>query len=358
MESRGSVLGWVVPLLAAYVQAQGHDADAILRLPGIRGRDLEDPDLRVPEAASREAWRLAMSMTGDEAIGLHVAEWMPRGSLDLIEYAFRSSATLGDGLDRLARYGRLINDRLAGHVLHTGPGPGVRFLMGVADARPLHPQRAEFSIALALRLARDATSPGLVPVEVMFAHDAPADSTDQRAFFRAPIHFSSGASGMVFSDADGARVLRAADAPLAAVIQRRLDKALAALDKLDGTQDVSATASTSVAARVRRLLIDRMGQPQPSVAAIGREIGMSERTLSRRLAAERTSFRDIQDEVRHQLAVALLSDANVSIGEVAFFLGYAEPAPFHRSFKRWTGMTPQMHRRATLGEGPAGTTST
>ena len=342
------MLGWVVPLLAAYIKEQGHDADSILQLPGIRGRDLKDPDLRVPEDASREAWRLAMTMTNDEAIGLHVAQWMPRGSLDLIEYAFRSSATLGDGLARLARYGRLINDRLAGHVLQTGPVPGVRFLMGVADARPLHPQRAEFSIALALRLARDGTSSQLVPVEVTFTHAAPADSTEHRAFFRSPIHFSSGVNGLVFSDADGARVLRAADPPLVAVIQRHLDKALAALDKLEGATDPAT--STSVAARVRRLLFDRMGQEQQSVGTIGRELGLSARTLSRRLAEEGTSFRDIQDQVRHQLAVALLADTNVSISEVAFFLGYAEPAPFHRSFKRWTGTTPQAHRRA-IGEG-------
>jgi AraC-like DNA-binding protein len=343
METRGSVLGWVVPLLAAYIKEQGYDANPILELTGIRGRDLRDPDVRVPESASREAWRLAMAMTDDEAIGLHVAEWLPRGSLDLIEYAFRSSATLGDGLERLARYGRLINDRLAVHVLRTGPGPGVRFLMGAADARPLHPQRAEFSIALALRLSRDAVSTSLAPVEVLFAHAAPADSTEHRAFFRSPIHFSSAVNAMVFSDADGARTLRAADAPLAAVIQRRLDKALATLDTLDGVPD--ASTSRSIATRVRRLLIERMGHEQESVSTIGHELGLSARTLSRRLAQESTSFREIQDDVRHKLAVALLTDPSVSIGEVAFFLGYAEPAPFHRSFKRWTGTTPQMHRR-------------
>jgi len=334
---RGSVLGWVVPLLAAYVKEQGHDAAPILQLTGIRGRDLKDPDLRVPEATSREAWRLAMAVTGDEAIGLHVAQWLPRGALDLIEYAFRTSATLGDGLDRLARYGRLINDRLAVNILHTGPG--VRFLIGGADARPLHPQRAEFSIALALRLARDATAAHLVPVEVLFAHAAPADPTEHHQFFRSPIHFASGGNGMVFSDADGARVFQAADAALGAVIRRRLDKAL---DKLDRPAD------TSTAARVRRLLIEGMGQEKRSVQTIGREMGLSARTLSRRLVEERTSFREIQDDVRHQLAVALLGDASVSIAEIAFFLGYAEPAPFHRSFRRWTGTTPQLHRRAIL----------
>ena len=229
MESRGSVLGWVVPLLADYVKAQGHDNAPILQLTGIRGRDLKDPDVRVPETASREAWRLAMATTKDEAIGLHLAQWLPRGSLDLVEYAFRTSATLGDGLDRLARYGRLINDRLAVHVLREGPG--VRFLIGVGDAKPLHPQRTEFSMALALRLAREATALHLVPAEVLFAHTAPADTTEHREFFGAHFHFSSGVNGMVFSDDDGARKLQAADAALGAIIRLRLDKAIEKLDR-------------------------------------------------------------------------------------------------------------------------------
>jgi AraC-like DNA-binding protein len=337
MESRGSVLGWVVPLLAAYIKERGHDNAPILQLTGIRGRDLKDPDVRVPETASREAWRLAMTITKDEAIGLHVAQWLPRGALDLVEYAFRTSATLGAGLDRLARYGRLINDRLDVDVVRTGPG--VRFLIGGADASPVHPQRAEMSIALALRLARDATAIHLIPVEVLFAHDAPADLTEHREFFRSPLHFSSGVNGMVFSDADGARTLQAADAALGAIIRRRLDTAI---DKLDRPADAST------AARVRRLLIDGMGQQQQSVTTVGRELGMSARTLSRRLADENTSFRDIQDDIRHQLAVALLADDSKSIAEIAFFLGYAEPAPFHRSFKRWTGTTPQLHRQKML----------
>jgi AraC-like DNA-binding protein len=345
MENRGSVLGWVVPLLAAYVKEQGYDPDPILQLEGIRGRDLKDPDVRVPESASREAWRLAMTITRDEAIGLHVAQWLPRGALDLIEYAFRTSATLGEGLNRLARYGRLVNDRLAAHVVRAGPG--VRFLVGASDARPLPPQRAEFTLAAALRLAREATASHLVPVEVSFAGPAPQDLAEHQAFFRSPIHYSSGVIGMVFSDADGARVLKAADAPLVAVIQRRLDKALAAMDALDARQppaDPSASASIAIAARVRRLLVDGMGQQ--SVHTIGREMGLSARTLSRRLVQEGTSFREIQDQVRHHLARALLGDETVSIAEIAFVLGYAEPAPFHRSFKRWTGQTPQAYRRA------------
>lgn len=73
---------------------------------------------------------------------------------------------------------------------------------------------------------------------------------------------------------------------------------------------------------------------------------MSGRTLHRRLHDERTSFRRILDEVRRDVAVALLDDQATAISEIAFILGYSEPAAFTRSFKRWTGETPLTARRA------------
>ncbi len=101
--TRGTVFGWVIPHLAAYLADHGFDASPVLRLPGIRGRNFEDPDVHVPESAVREAWRVATTIARDDALGIHVAEWLPRGAFDLIQYAFRSSSTLALGLERLAR---------------------------------------------------------------------------------------------------------------------------------------------------------------------------------------------------------------------------------------------------------------
>jgi AraC-like DNA-binding protein len=66
--------------------------------------------------------------------------------------------------------------------------------------------------------------------------------------------------------------------------------------------------------------------------------------LSRRLAEEKTSFRELLDEVRSEFARALLMDRSLSVADVAFFLNYSEPAAFHRSFRRWTGQTPSEYR--------------
>jgi len=337
--SRGSVLGWVIPLLASYVEHRGQDPSQILNLEGIRGKDLADPDVRVPQAAAKEAWRLTAALTDGDTTGLQVAEWLPKGSLDLIEYSFRCSASLSAGIERLARYGRLINDRYSGHVLQAGSG--VRYSVAAADGGPIHPQRVEFAIAILLRLAREATGTDLEPTEVCFVHAAPKDVSQQKEFFRTSVQHSAAANSIVFKDADGALPLKSADAALEAVIRRRLDKAL---------QTLNSPGESSTAARVRQVLLDQMGQGVPSAAAIGKEMGLSARTLNRRLEDEGTSVREIRDQVRRDLAVALMMDVSVSVSEIAFFLGYAEPSPFHRSFKRWTGKTPMAYRgRSKIG---------
>jgi AraC-like DNA-binding protein len=315
------------------VERQGHDATPIRQLPGLKARNLDDPDFRLPEAVAQRAWGLAARITRDPALGLHLAESLPRGALDLVEYAFRSSPSLLSGLERLARYGRVLSDRVAGRI-ESGP-EGVMLWFGDTGRSPLHTARAEFSLAVALRLGRDATGVDLTPVRVCFAHDAPEDTSEHRRFFHVPVTFGAGVNALVLSAADAARPLRGADAALADIVRRRLEKAL--VDRAQPNTD-------ALASRVRRLLIEGLGQSTLTPAATSRALGVSTRTLSRRLAEEGTSFRQLLDAARAELAMALLQDRALSIGDIAFFLQYSEPAAFHRSFRRWTGQTPRGFR--------------
>ena len=164
-----SVQGWVLPHLIAWVESRNVNAAPIRRLFG-RTR-LEDPNIRVPEAVTETAWRLAATLTRDEALGIHLAESLPRGALDLIEYALRSSPSLEKGLDRLARYGRLLSDRVAARTHRQGES--LLFLVHDTATTPLHPARTEFALAVALKLARDSTGADITPVRVCFAHPAP-----------------------------------------------------------------------------------------------------------------------------------------------------------------------------------------
>src|SRR5204862_1034413 len=104
-------------------------------------------DARVSESTAESVWRLASTLTQDAVIGVHVAETLPRGALDLVEYAFRSSASLAVALGRLARYGRVLSDRVAARV--DAGGEGLLLLVRDTGNAPLHPGRAEFALTAA-----------------------------------------------------------------------------------------------------------------------------------------------------------------------------------------------------------------
>jgi AraC-like DNA-binding protein len=331
---RSTVLAWAIPHLLAHLASAGADGGPIRGLPGIRGRDLDDPDLRLPDAVAREAWRMATEIAGDEALGLHMAQGLRPGALDLLEYAFRASPTLERGFAELERYGRLLSDRAAAHL--TQEGGTLVVTLGREGQPPMLPQRAEFSLALALRLAREATATSLAPVGVHFAHRTPESLFEHHQFFRAPLLFEQAANRLLIAQADAARPLRQADAALVSVVRRRLDRLLA-----ERPPDADSTS-----AAVRRVLLETLDIGVASAAAVARDLGLSDRTLNRRLRAEGTWFRGILDAVRGERATALLRDPAVGIGEIAFVLGYSEPTAFHRSFKRWTGQTPLAFRRA------------
>jgi AraC-like DNA-binding protein len=328
-----SVQGWVQPHLITWVESRNVSADPIRRLFG--QTRLDDPSVRVPEALTERAWRLAATLTQDEALGIHLAESLPRGALDLIEYSLRSSASLGKGLDRLARYGRLLSDRVAART--HAKEEGLLFLVHDTATTPLHPARAEFALAFALKLARDSTGADLTPVHVSFAHGQPEDSAEHQRFFRAPIRFAAGSSSMSISAADASRPMREADVALAGIIRRRLENAVRERDRLGGG---------AMSTRVRHVLVEHLGRSDLALDAVATSLAVSRRTLTRRLAEEHASFSHILDDVRHDFARALLQDRSLSIGDIAFFLQYSEPAAFHRSFRRWTGQTPQAFRES------------
>lgn len=327
-----TVQAWVMPHLLAYVEDRGVDSTRLRDLAGLRGRDLDDPDARVPDVAAAEAWRLAVEMTADEALGLHMAQAIPAGTMDLLEYAFRSSSTLESGFERLAKYGRVVSDRAAARLIHEDHSLAVSW-----DGR-VQRSRVDFALGFLVRIAREATDRWVTPVEVRFAYAPPSPDEQQtyQEYFGAPLKYGTPLNQAVFAHRDVTRPLVSADAALAGVVRRRLDKMLSQLPRSD----------ESTAARVRRELIRHFAEGEPTARLVGRELGMSERTLHRRLKDERTSFRGILDDVREEMATSLLRDRAVGIAEIAFILGYSEPAAFHRSFRRWTGQTPLTFRRA------------
>ncbi|MCB9592650.1 MAG: AraC family transcriptional regulator [Sandaracinaceae bacterium] len=245
--------------------------------------------------------------------------------------AFKTASTLREALERLVRYVLVISDSLTYELAEDG-----RLVM---RGRPRHRRGArlanEGALAAVASLLRQVTDSRVPLVEVTFRHPGPRSTREHRAFFGCPVRFGAPDDALRFDARTLASPTRLADEGLSAYL-------LAQLEDLRDRQ-----AEPSLEARVQRAVADGLCDGPPSREAIARRLGMSERTLHRRLAEGGLSFRAVADRARREVAESLLNDAAHSLAEVAFLTGFSEQSAFSRAFKRWSGQTPLAFRRGS-----------
>jgi AraC-like DNA-binding protein len=320
----------VRPVLAR-LRALGIDVAAVVSAAGLDPPALHDADARIPHELALALWREAVQRSGDDAFGMHAAEDIRSGAFDVLDYATRSSATLGQGLRRLVRYHRILHD---GAVVQLDvEGEGALLTHALPTSAVLPRQVAEFIVAAWLVVARQATGVDFAPVEVRFRHRAPADASEHRRLFRAPIRFRSTANGMVLDRATLERPLVKSDPGLCAVLERHLVELLERIPRATGLTE-----------RVRQVVGRDLASGVPDAGAVARALHMSRRTFQRHLRDGGTSYRRLVEALRHELAMRYLAERGIAIGEIAFLLGFSETSAFHRAFKRWTATTPAAYR--------------
>jgi AraC-like DNA-binding protein len=169
---------------------------------------------------------------------------------------------------------------------------------------------------------------------VRFKHEEPPDTSEHTRIFGCPVRFGADVNAIVFDPALLALPLRSADPVLAEILAAADDEALARLPGTTSTADV-----------VRRRLPELLTNGEATLAVTARAVGMSERSLQRRLRDDGVSYQKLLDDVRRELAEHYLARDDLSTADVAFLVGFSDPASFHRAFKRWTGVTPAQHRQ-------------
>jgi AraC-like DNA-binding protein len=319
------------PVLAG-MQQHGVEVEAALAEVGLDPAALVDPEARVPHRLAIALWDLAIERTGDDALGLHVAEATDFGVYDVQSYAFVSSPTLGEGLRRIASYQRLNHDAARVVVDREGGLAIVRHRLpgGLALPRAV----AEFVVGTLVHAARTATRGAAEILEVRFAHAEPADTTEHRRILAAPLRFAAGENAIVLPIAALELPLLRSDPRLLDVLDRH------AHDLLERLPEVASFVD-----RVRAVLAAELRGGNPSAEHVADALHMSVRTLGRRLAELGTSHKEVLDALRRDLAIRHLEAGELAIGEVAFLLGFSEASAFHRAFRRWTGKTPTEVRR-------------
>jgi AraC-like DNA-binding protein len=302
---------------------------------GFKAVDAGSFDVRVPLELAELFLANVIARTGIADIGLRAAEAAEPGLFDIVEYAARSRPTLREALACTCRLFPILSD--VGELTWEETGDVASIAIAYPAKRP-HPAIVEFTLAYLLIAARRLTRRDDLAVEaVEFQHAAPSDRSRHRALFDGLLRFDAAHDRLVIARETLDLPLATADAHLGALLDRVADHLLAERQR-----------DLSVAERVRRTIAARMGKGGASVKEVARSLGMTPRTLHRRLAEERLTFRELLHEVRRSLAIAHLKEPRLSVTEVAYLLGFSDVTSFHRAFRRWTGGTPRGWRARGL----------
>jgi len=325
----------ILPLVSG-LRDLGHDPLPLLAAVGVDAAVLDDPDARVPVSAGSGLLLKAAAATGDDCIGLHLAQHADLKTVDVHFFGMAASRTLEDAYRRLSRYQRLIHETSRIDIAASTDLLTLRHVLpgGLPAAR----HTAEFLLAAWVRVGRVITASSWNPDQVRFAHAAPPRTDEHDSFFGVPVRFNAGENALQIGNP--ARLLRCAgaDAALASFFDRY------AAERIPSPADEAPTFSD----RVRSHLSAELRDGEPHATTVATSMKMSVRTLSRALAAEGTTFREVLDQLRRERAVRYLSNPRMSVGEAAFLLGFSELSAFHRAFKRWTGQTPSEFRTQSL----------
>ena len=184
---------------------------------------------------------------------------------------------------------------------------------------------------MALHL-REETENRLNAAFVSFTH-RPEDVVEMQRVLGCPVRGGETWNGLALSRSAWQLPMRRRDPVLRGVLERHAKEIIACLP-----------AGDNVILETRRVIMSRIPQGETEMQSVARCLATSARSLQRRLSAAGTSYQELLDSTRCEAATRYLHDRGLSVGEVAYLLGYSEPSAFHRAFKRWNGITPQEFR--------------
>jgi AraC-like DNA-binding protein len=320
----------VAYLKALFDYAQAHDL-SMERLLESALPELQDKDARLSESACAALFDRAAQALSDEALGLHVGETIRPGHYGVLGYVAMNCGTLGEALSRLNRYQALVLD--IGPMQIQAGSDEVALSWSPDSERPFR-QLAEFNLAGLVTFARWISGRAAVPRRIEFNYPAPADLSEHRRIFDCTLVFDCPHYAIVLPQDWLRQPLVQPDAQMRELMLRLADRQMMGLAR-----------GTDALAKARALIARRLSEGELALEQVAAGLGMSARTLQRKLKEAGLGYTQLVDNVRRELAEQYLSDASLDLNDLAFLLGFSEQSAFQRAFKRWKGESPGAWRR-------------
>jgi AraC-like DNA-binding protein len=330
--------GGLARLAVARLNSAGLSVTPLLRRAGLTPELIAEPDKPLSVRSQIAFLDEAAIALKDDCFGFTLArEHDPRGA-GLLYYVMASSRTLSEALQRLARYSKVTNEAV---VFGYREGNGLITSLSYSGV-PRHSDRhqMEFCMFAAIRICRLLTGQKLVPQHFSIAHHRSGNTAEMSRFVGTKVEFGSDRDEFALNIEARELPVIHADNYLNDLLVQYCEAALA-----NRRADVS-----SLRTRVENAISSLLPHGRVVVDDVARSLGMSKRTLARKLSDEGLNFIEVFQQLRRDLAVRYLDDPKLHISKIAWLLGFNEVSAFTHTFKRWTGMTPsQMRTTAASG---------
>jgi len=329
----------MVPLLLAYAKQRGLDVVPWVKKYELPKEVLEQPGKStvVTKISVLPAIAEEMSLAlKDPHVGLSIAAWSPRGAYGVVEFLARAGPTLRHAWANVLRFNSILGPDNSFH-LDEVDGEA-RFTHRIArqpDALGRHIN--EYVSAILTRTQGEIS--GLKPSRAWFVNSRP-EQLDlrrmQNAFSTTDFTFDAPDNGFAFPASALELPVRGGDPALYSYLEEHAMAALASRPRSDDLID-----------KLRHALREALKQGEPNVERLAKRLSLSGRTLQRRLTSLKTSFQEVLDHVRFDLARQYLKDARLELTQIAYLLGYSELRAFDRAFRRWAKKSPGDWRAST-----------
>jgi AraC-like DNA-binding protein len=330
-----SATGAIARLASTRLRELGKDVAVILAKAGARPEQVNDDTVRLEVSKQIRILELAAEELHDGLLGFHLARNFDLREIGLIYYVIASSERLFDGLLNGKRYCAIANQGVRLELKLDGPLVAID-LEYVDIDRKSDRHQIEFWLVMMMRICRQVTDTRLAPRHLRIRHWREQTPAEFRSFFGCDVEFGADRDEIIFPASVASLPVVGHDNYLHDLLRRYAEAALA------GHSQERATHRAAVEQALPQLL----PHAAASVSNVAKRLGMSQRTLLRRLSDEGAGFSEILDETRVALARRYLVERDLQVTEIAWLLGYHEVSSFTRAFKRWTGVTPRQFRLA------------
>lgn len=319
---------------------RGASLPALCGKVGLDPASLADIDARVGVSTMVALWDEVEKLDPD--FGLHLGEVAVSTQYALPWHLLHGSATLGEGIERLAAAWRIFNDIHPPEIVLPPPSEGKDGWIRIATKGSPYPvprQAIEYAFSWFVSAGRRVTATDFRPKWIAFETPRPTSTEEHDRIYGCPIAWDAEAATIVFTaESLACPTTTGGDPNLVELLGRHVEALLAKLPPPVTGQEYST--------KVRAALMPLLPHGAVTIDRIASEVGTSTRSIQRYLREEGTTFQRVLDALRKDVALTYLEDRTRSLAEVALMLGFSDQSTFHRAFVRWTGRTPGDVRRA------------